>query len=309
MTELAAPVPRPRLPPFLVAWAWFVAGCVVLVGAKAGLDHWYDAEWAIWQQYVDRAMDDRTRLKASLFGNELFDIPTLPGRLPTFDEVRSHFDLSSAERQPLVTGEEAFVMPGRTVCADVSDGWVVTLVFQDGKLQRIGLKPPPAPQTPPSPAWRWWSRRAGPALALAGFLVWLGALLSLVSEPRRVNTYTQVALAGALACLIGWTVLGRWDGALGHPGTMAGVYASAAMFFAAFGAPSGLFRRAPCVDDETRCAKCGYNLSGNVSGVCPECGTETRKHARLAREERLAAAAWRVALVAQADNGVHANED
>ncbi len=21
------------------------------------------------------------------------------------------------------------------------------------------------------------------------------------------------------------------------------------------------------------CAKCGYNLTGNVSGVCPECGT------------------------------------
>jgi hypothetical protein len=146
-------------------------------------------------------------------------------------------------------------------------------------------------------------------MSLVGFLVWLGGLLSSVSEPRRANTYAQVALAGALACLIGWTVLGQWDGALGRPGTMAGVYASAAMFFAAFGAPAGLFRKAPGVDDETRCAKCGYNLSGNVSGVCPECGTETRKHARLAREERSAAAARRVALVAQADNWVHANED
>jgi hypothetical protein len=26
-------------------------------------------------------------------------------------------------------------------------------------------------------------------------------------------------------------------------------------------------------DPVRRCAKCGYNLSGNVSGVCPECGT------------------------------------
>ena len=24
-----------------------------------------------------------------------------------------------------------------------------------------------------------------------------------------------------------------------------------------------------------RCQKCGYNLTGNVSGVCPECGTPT----------------------------------
>lgn len=25
-------------------------------------------------------------------------------------------------------------------------------------------------------------------------------------------------------------------------------------------------------DDEPQCRKCGYNLTGNVSGVCPECG-------------------------------------
>jgi hypothetical protein len=26
------------------------------------------------------------------------------------------------------------------------------------------------------------------------------------------------------------------------------------------------------------CASCGYNLTGNVSGVCPECGTQSRNH-------------------------------
>ena len=25
------------------------------------------------------------------------------------------------------------------------------------------------------------------------------------------------------------------------------------------------------------CAECGYSLTGNVSGVCPECGTEVKK--------------------------------
>ena len=25
------------------------------------------------------------------------------------------------------------------------------------------------------------------------------------------------------------------------------------------------------------CQQCGYNLTGNVSGVCPECGTEVEK--------------------------------
>lgn len=29
-------------------------------------------------------------------------------------------------------------------------------------------------------------------------------------------------------------------------------------------------RRRRC---QGRCLKCGYNLTGNLSGVCPECGT------------------------------------
>jgi len=28
-------------------------------------------------------------------------------------------------------------------------------------------------------------------------------------------------------------------------------------------------------DGFDRCESCGYNLTGNVSGVCPECGTPT----------------------------------
>jgi hypothetical protein len=31
--------------------------------------------------------------------------------------------------------------------------------------------------------------------------------------------------------------------------------------------------RAIRVPDAPLCGKCGYNLTGNVSGVCPECGT------------------------------------
>ena len=27
------------------------------------------------------------------------------------------------------------------------------------------------------------------------------------------------------------------------------------------------------MQDDNSCALCGYNLTGNVSGVCPECGT------------------------------------
>lgn len=33
----------------------------------------------------------------------------------------------------------------------------------------------------------------------------------------------------------------------------------------------------PSEADRTVCAKCGYDLRGNVTGVCPECGKATRR--------------------------------
>jgi len=34
------------------------------------------------------------------------------------------------------------------------------------------------------------------------------------------------------------------------------------------------FRRRQCIRG-SRCTVCGYDLTGNTSGVCPECGTPT----------------------------------
>ena len=33
------------------------------------------------------------------------------------------------------------------------------------------------------------------------------------------------------------------------------------------------------------CRKCGYNLTGNVSGICPECGTPIQANADPPSEE------------------------
>ena len=37
-----------------------------------------------------------------------------------------------------------------------------------------------------------------------------------------------------------------------------------------------------------RCAKCGFNLTGNISGICPECGTtvKTVENNRTQTQER-----------------------
>lgn len=36
-------------------------------------------------------------------------------------------------------------------------------------------------------------------------------------------------------------------------------------------------RKSRLLDDPHRCRVCGYDLTGNVSGICPECGTECMK--------------------------------
>lgn len=48
---------------------------------------------------------------------------------------------------------------------------------------------------------------------------------------------------------------------------------------------------------EPQCPHCGYNLTGNVSGICPECGNTTPEEIRRAHDERTAALAQRLVAV------------
>ena len=45
-----------------------------------------------------------------------------------------------------------------------------------------------------------------------------------------------------------------------------------------------IVRGTPVVD-ESRCANCGYSLLGNISGTCPECGTQVTDEPKHTREQ------------------------
>jgi predicted Zn-ribbon and HTH transcriptional regulator len=51
---------------------------------------------------------------------------------------------------------------------------------------------------------------------------------------------------------------------------------------AAFSAVRGFRRERAAQSEPGQCRNCGYNLTGNVSGICPECGTAVaaRKQSR-----------------------------
>lgn len=97
---------------------------------------------------------------------------------------------------------------------------------------------------------------------------------SVVSSPTRLTwAGAQLLGVGVFSTLLGfmrpaksaveWLVLG-----LGIAATLGGIYS---IIFA-----SGVAlrrKRAERLRSLGRCGKCGYDLTGNVCGRCPECGT------------------------------------
>ncbi|MCG3131300.1 MAG: hypothetical protein FLDDKLPJ_02090 [Phycisphaerae bacterium] len=108
----------------------------------------------------------------------------------------------------------------------------------------------------------------GLGFAVTGLLV-----LGLVKRPRGARIYL-----GILAILVvggsAFSAVSMWYG-----GMLFGFFDKAAylstplMYVAVVTAAFILVSREPVYpDDAPRCTACGYNLTGNTSGVCPECG-------------------------------------
>jgi hypothetical protein len=87
-------------------------------------------------------------------------------------------------------------------------------------------------------------------------------------------------LRGCVVAFAGFSVFGTWYGMAGGDDRI-----TAALFLAAFATMivgtlwnSFLFaagtatRRAQRWESEGRCTQCGYDLQGNQTGTCPECG-------------------------------------
>ncbi len=88
--------------------------------------------------------------------------------------------------------------------------------------------------------------------------VWLGVVIAVYLSSALTSAVIRVA---ALA----WVVLAAYLVAI----RLAGL------------AVVRMFVVTVVVQDGTLCGACGYDLTGNVSGVCPECGTEIEAAAKL----------------------------
>ncbi len=94
------------------------------------------------------------------------------------------------------------------------------------------------------PWWIWWAASA-PCLALGWIL-----LQGPVKWHGRVDAAIWITAGGVLLAVALVQGMSRW------------------------------FTRVRAIERQAqnRCQGCGYDLTGNVSGVCPECGTAVQEH-------------------------------
>ena len=98
------------------------------------------------------------------------------------------------------------------------------------------------------------------------------AMKWLIAIPLPLLCFFGGALLGGLiiimvGALLGTFIQDRWA-----------IAAATELVFASGGLIFGIFLAIRLLDepkaDANSCEECGYNLTGNVSGRCPECGTE-----------------------------------
>jgi hypothetical protein len=130
-------------------------------------------------------------------------------------------------------------------------------------------------------------------LIVAGVL-FLGFFISCMSDLRLIFDSCNVHVSGGkIAVFLPYQPYNRpplpfigmkWYGGFGVNAWMPGYVdnGSAHLFwlplwipFAIFSGTALLLHARARKPKPGTCAKCGYNLTGNVTGVCPECGTRT----------------------------------
>jgi hypothetical protein len=159
-------------------------------------------------------------------------------------------------------------------------GWIIHLHFVDDKLcGAYTITPPHVVYAGPSGGWLTMQ------LALAGLVyigagLWcLSALLLPFNRPSR-RQIAQEALAGLLVAALaqalgpGWSLPSLSLSGIGHAPLLAAVVAAALFSLISLLVPP---RRARRRDGVPPCLHCGYDLTGNLSGTCPECGRYTPK--------------------------------
>jgi hypothetical protein len=168
----------------------------------------------------------------------------------------------------LLPGE--WIVPIDRRLPQAASGWQVQLNFRDGRFASGTATAPPAIPPLALGVRRIFDVVTHVAVA-GGIVAWLGGMLAVAVERQWRSRFAEFALAGALIASVGWAVQsGEPWSVVRRVGLCAGLIA----IFAAWRTLQRL-RRFERSREHHFCFECGYNLNGNVTGMCPECGAGT----------------------------------
>jgi hypothetical protein len=223
---------------------------------------------------------------------------------PTYDAIAARFTPDNPPAtQPHSEGVTfRATFDGRTFGPQF-EGWTVTMTFLDnrtgpapwnllladdrqahGRLLYLTARPPRTYRSTPTPLWYHVQTGRRVAIAVAAIAWAAAAMLLFVAGPWR-RAVAQVCVAAALVAATAWLLDPRYDWARWGDDRVLKLIA-AGMGFSLLMVVLPTRRRRV---GHARCTKCGYDLTGNESGICPECGTvtlaflDTQRHAESAR--------------------------
>ncbi|MDB5305590.1 MAG: hypothetical protein JWM97_3139 [Phycisphaerales bacterium] len=164
------------------------------------------------------------------------------------------------------------IIPG-TIFDEGAAGWRVEVRFVEGRMTRAVVMPPDGgpPTSETSESWMLAERARRATLALAAITYGSAALLLLFAWPWR-RQIGQVCLAAAMAGIAAWMLAPHFKLTRSITTDMVVLLgATSVLLVATF--LILIPRRSRIISP--LCPACGYNLTANESGTCPECGTRT----------------------------------
>ncbi|QOV88471.1 hypothetical protein [Humisphaera borealis] len=295
--SVSMPQPRRNLTPegirvVFAVWALALVLATALAFA-AGLLQYWRIDRAMCLAAADRQLDDLNERIVPLFDRRqsVIESELLNGKPFVGDaayssgaaepfaepEARGLFRFAAPPGPATQTGVTS-VVRGRVDAADISPqfaGWTLRLKFVNGRLAGASAhNPTRAELIRPISGGRPIQRAAEWMVVISGAI----AILCLIAAgPVGDRWRRQVAATGLAAGVLVVVAACLHTSpssrpALHQPSTLA----AWALVLSALGLSAVAPARRRSASDRPRCP-CGYDLTGNVSGICPECGRPTAR--------------------------------
>jgi hypothetical protein len=281
-------------------WTIFVLACLALSAGRVAFDRYWQKELTLISSALYRAQI-ATRITRNHVRSKLSDLVGEPVAVVERELGLPAGALLAGSREgrqvvridevPPLTYQDGVVRD-----ADLT-GWKISLIFYDGKFRNGTMSPPANFGVGPPRGWvlRLILNWTATGIVFVAPFVWLGGLLAARLERSRRpgasrTRFGEVALGAAIL----WTAT-----LAATPDAFTRRPIQFAVGIGALGILVALrvtlkFARADHVRQSNHCGGCNYDLTGNVSGVCPECGMVTEQGARRKRAARAAAVAQAV---------------